>query len=81
MMIQRHFDFLARAEERFREIQAAKETAAGPLSGTITYTEDEAEEMEVVIGDLTKQLYEMRKVRKHDEIEYAQNRYTVSQCR
>ena len=35
---------LARAQEEF------KETAAGPSSGAITYTEDEAEEMEVVIG-------------------------------
>ena len=71
---------LARAEERFREIQAAKKTT-GPSSSAITYTEDEAEEMEVIIGDLTKQLYEMRKVRKHDEIEYARNRSAVSQCR
>ena len=72
---------LARAEERFRDIQAAKETVIGPSSGAITYTEDEVEEMEVVIGDLTRQLYEMRKVRKHDEIEYARNRSAVSQCR
>ena len=72
---------LARAEERFREIQAAKETAAGPSSGAITYTEDEAEEMELVIGELTKELSELRKVRRHDEVEYERNRSAVSQCR
>ena len=47
-------------------------------SGAIIYTEDEAEEMEVVIGELTKQLYEMRQVRKH---KYVRNRFTVSQFR
>ena len=72
---------LARAEERFRAIQAAKETAAGPSSGAITYTEDEAEEMELVIGELTKELSELRKVRRHDEVEYERNRSAVAQFR
>ena len=72
---------LARAEERFRAIQAAKETVAGPSSGAITYTEDEAEEMELVIGELTKELSELRKVRRHDEVEYERNRSAVAQFR
>ena len=71
---------LVRAEERFREIQAAKETT-GPSSGAITYTEDEAEEMELVIGELTKELSELRKVRRHDEVEYERNRSAVAQFR
>ena len=42
---------LARAEERFREIQESN-----AFVGCHHQHEDEAEEMEVVIGDLTKQL-------------------------
>ena len=41
-------------------------------------TEDEVEEMEGIMGDLTAQLAELSKLRKDDEAEYDRNRRDVA---
>ncbi len=50
---------------------------AGASSSTITYSEEEVEEMEGVIGDITKELADLKAVHKHDEVEYERNRSAV----
>ena len=65
-------------EERLREIQDAKASSSSASSSATTYTEDEVEEMETVMGDLTAQLAEVKKLRKHDEAEYDRTRQAVA---
>ena len=65
-------------EERLREIQDAKASSSSASSSATTYTEDEVEEMETVMGDLASQLAEVKKLRKHDEAEYDRTRQAVA---
>ena len=65
-------------EERLREIQDAKASSSSASSSATTYTEDEVEEMETVMGDLTAQLAEVKKLHKHDEAEYDRTRQAVA---
>ena len=65
-------------EERLREIQDAKASSSSASSSATTYTEDEVEEMETVMGDLTAQLAEVNKLRKHDEAKYDRTRQAVA---
>ena len=71
---------ISRGEERHRDIQT-KATSSGASSSGTTYTDDEVEEMEGVMGDLTAQLTELRKTRKDDEAEYDRNRQAVASFR
>ena len=66
---------ISRGEERLREIQEPKASSSG------AYTEDEVEEMETVMGDLTAQLAELSKLRKDDEAEYDRNQQAVAGVR
>jgi len=54
----RLFMSLARAQKRMDEIETSKTTGAS--SSTITYSEEEVEEMEGVIGEITKELAELK---------------------
>ena len=54
---------------------------SGASSSTITYSEEEVEEMEGVIGEITKELAELKAVHKHDEVEYERNRSAVANFR
>ena len=47
---------IGRGEERLREIEDSRVSSSGASSSTITFTEDEVEEMEGVMGDLTAHL-------------------------
>ena len=69
---------IGRGEERLREIEDSRVSSSGASSSTITFTEDEVEEMEGVMGDLTAQLAELSKLRKGDEAEYDRNRQAVA---
>ena len=69
---------ISRGEERLREIQELKASSSGASSSATTYTEDEVEEMEGIMGDLTAQLAELSNLRKDDEAEYDRNRQTVA---
>ena len=69
---------IGRGEERLREIEDSSVSSSGASSSTITFTEDEVEEMEGVMGDLTAQLAELSKLRKGDEAEYDRNRHAVA---
>ena len=69
---------IGHGEERLREIQDAKASSSSASSSATTYTEDEVEEMETVMGDLTAQLAEVKKLRKHDEAEYDRTRQAVA---
>ena len=70
---------LARAQKRLDEIETSK--TSGASSSTITYSEEEVEEMEGVIGEITKELAELKKTRKHNETEYERNRMAVAHFR
>ena len=61
------------------EIETSK--TSGASSSTITYSEEEVEEMEGVIGEITKELAELKAVHKHDEVEYECNRLAVANFR
>ena len=61
---------IGRGEERLREIEDSRVSSSGASSSAMTFTEDEVEEMEGVMGDLTAQLAELSKLRKDDEAEY-----------
>ena len=69
---------ISRGEERLREIQETKASSSGASSSATTYTEDEVLEMESIMGDLTAQLAELSKLRKHDEAEFDRNRQAVA---
>ena len=71
----RLFKSFARAQKRIDEIETSK--TSGASSSTITYSEEEVEEMEDVIGEITKELAELKAVHKHDEVEYERNRSAV----
>ena len=75
----RLYHSLARAQKRLDDIEASK--TAGASSSIITYSEEEAEEMEGVIGEITKELAELKAVLKHDELEYERNRLAVAHFR
>ena len=75
----RLYDSLARAQKRLDDIEASK--TAGASSSIITYSEEEVEEMEGVIGEITKELAELKAVHKHDEVEYERNRSAVATVR
>ena len=75
----RLYHSLARAQKRLDDIEASK--TAGASSSIITYSEEEVEEMEGVIGEITKELAELKAVLKHDELEYERNRLAVAHFR
>ena len=53
-------------------------SSSSASSSATTYTEDEVEELETVMGDLTDELAEVKKLRKHDEAEYDRTRQAVA---
>ena len=70
---------IGRGEERLREIKDSSVSSLGASSSAMTFTEDEVEEMEeTVMGDLTAQLAEVKKLHKHDEAEYDRTRQAVA---
>ena len=75
----RLFKSLARALKRIDEIETSETTGAS--SSTITCSEEEVEEMEGVIGEITKELAELKAVHKHGEVEYERNRSAVANFR
>ncbi len=69
---------ISREEERLRAVQESKASSSGASSSATTYTKEEVEEMEGIMGDLTAQLAELNMLRKDNEAEYDRNRQAVA---
>ena len=72
---------LARAQGRVEALEAKSRAPSSSSTGAMTWTEDEVEEFERHIGDLTRELNVLKRDAKSNAAEYARNKAAVANMR